>query len=198
MSLRSRYERINKWAAIVKVVCDKPRRDKHCCEKLKQIPHPKFRDRKFVKGLHNNVDHARSPSSLQSAFVANGYEKGLWRTTNNLSKEFVPLRVQGESRFQVSRKVAFTLKYLFFAISNNLFTFVLWNSLKNGSRDLYRVKGAVQAHSLTKLSLLAQSKLYPATSSLVQAERLALKGEQGFIAIDHSVFRPEMRCIATY
>ena len=29
----------------MKVVCDKPRRDKHCCEKLKQIPYPKFRDR---------------------------------------------------------------------------------------------------------------------------------------------------------
>ena len=111
------------------------------------------------------------PSSLQSAFVTNGYEKGLWRTTNNLSKKFVPLRVQGESRFQVSRKVAFTLKYLFFAISNNLFTFVLWNSLKNGSRDLYRVNGAVQAHWWTKLSLFAQCKLNPATSGLVQAER---------------------------
>ena len=169
----------------MKVVCDKPRRDKHFCEKLKQIPYPKFRDRKFVKGLHNNVDHASSPSSLQSAFVTHGYEKGLWRTTNNLSKEFVQ-RVQGESRFQVSRKVAFTLKFLFFALSNNLFTFVLWNSLKNESRDLYRVNGAVQAHSLTKLSLFAQCKLYPATSGLVQAERLALKGEQGFIVIDHS------------
>ena len=169
----------------MKVVCDKPRRDKHCCEKRKQIPYPKFRDRKFVKGLHNNVDHARSPSSLQSAFVANGYEKGLWRTTNNLSKEFA-LRVQGESRFQVSRKVAFTLKFLFFSLSNNLFTFVLWNSFKNGSRDSYWVYSAVQAHSLTKLSLFAQCKLYPATSGLVQAERLALKGEQGFIVIDHS------------
>ena len=102
----------------MKAVCNKRRRDKHCCEKLKQIPYPKFRDRKFVKGLHNNVDHARSPSSLQSEFVTHGYEKGLWRTTNNLSKEFA-LRVQGESRFQVSRKVAFTLKFLFFALSNN-------------------------------------------------------------------------------
>ena len=169
----------------MKAVCDKPRRDKHCCEKLKQIPYPKFRDRKFVKGLHNNVDHASSPSSLQSAFITHGYEKGLWRTTNNLSKEFA-LRVQGESRFQISRKVAFTLKFLFFALSNNLFTFVLWNSLKNESRDLYRVNGSVQAHSLTKLSLFPQCKLYPATSGLVQAERLALKGEQGFIVIDHS------------
>ena len=124
----------------------------------------------------------------------------LWksrRTTNNLSKEFV-LRVQGESRFQVSRKEALTLKFLFFALSNDLFPFVLWNSLKKGSRNLSRVNGAVQAHSLTKLSLFAQCTLYPATSGLVQAERLALKGEQGFIVIDHSVFSPEMRCIATY
>ena len=49
------------------------------------------------------------------------------------------------------------------------------------------MNGAVQAHSLTlELSLFAQCKLYPATSGLVQAERLALKGEQSFIVIDHS------------
>ena len=49
------------------------------------------------------------------------------------------------------------------------------------------MNGAVQVHSLTlELSLFAQCKLYPATSGLVQAERLALKGEQGFIVIDHS------------
>ena len=181
----------------MKALCDKPRRDKHCCEKVKQISYPKFRDRESVKALHNNVDHPRSPSSLKSAFVTHGYEKGLWRTTNNLSKEFVQ-RVQAESRFQVSRKEALTLKFLFFALSNNLFPFVLCNSLKKGSRDLYRVNGAVQAHSLTKLSLLAQCKLYPATSGLVQAERWALRGEQGFIVIDHSVFSPELRWIATY
>ena len=35
---------------------DKRRRDKHCCEKLKQIPYPKFRDRESVKAFHNNVD----------------------------------------------------------------------------------------------------------------------------------------------
>ena len=75
---------------------------------------------------------------------------------------------------------------------------MLCNSLKKGSRDLYRVNGAVQAHSLTKLSLFAQCKLYLATSGLVQAERLDLKGEQGFIVINHSVFSPEMRCIAAY
>ena len=75
---------------------------------------------------------------------------------------------------------------------------MLCNSLKKGSRDLYRVNGAVQAHSLTKLSLFAQCKLYLSTSGLVQAERLALKGEQGFIVIDHSVFSLEIICIATY
>ena len=107
-------------------------------------------------------------------------------------------QVQGESRFQVSQKVAFTLKFLFFALSNNLFPLVLCNSLKKGSRDLYRVNGAVQAHSLTKLSLFAQCKLYLSTSGLVQADRLALKGEQGFIVIDHSVFSPEIIWIATY
>ena len=55
-SFMYRYERINKWAAIVKALCDKPRRDKHCCEKVKQIPYPKFKDRESVKAFHNNVD----------------------------------------------------------------------------------------------------------------------------------------------
>ena len=50
------YESINKWAAIVKAVCNKRRRDKHCCEKVEQIPYPKFRDRESVKAFHNNVD----------------------------------------------------------------------------------------------------------------------------------------------
>ena len=40
----------------MKAVCDKPRRDKHCCEKVKQIPYSKFRDRESVKAFHNNVD----------------------------------------------------------------------------------------------------------------------------------------------
>ena len=43
------YESINKWAAIVKAVCNKRRRDKHCCEKVEQIPYPKFRDRESLK-----------------------------------------------------------------------------------------------------------------------------------------------------
>ena len=94
------------------------------------------------------------------------YDQPQTISQRSLNCEFKAKQVSGKP------KVAFTLKFLFFSLSNNLFfTFVLWNSLKNGSRDLYRVKGAVQAHSLTKLSLLAQSKLYPATSSLVQAER---------------------------
>ena len=155
----------------MKAVCDKPRRDKHCCEKLKQIPYPKFRDRKSVKALHNNVDHARLPLPVCSLRLSHTVMKKVYDEPLTISqrhaKEFVQW-VQGESRFQVSRKVAFTLKFLFFALSNNLFTFVLWNSLKNESRDLYRVNGAVQAHSLTlELSLFAQCKLYPATSGLV-------------------------------
>ena len=40
----------------MKAVCDKPRRDKHRCEKVKQIPYPKFRDRESVKAFQNNVD----------------------------------------------------------------------------------------------------------------------------------------------
>ena len=141
---------------------DKRRRDKHCCEKLKQIPYPKFRDRKSVKGLHNNVDHARLPSSLQSSLCLSHtvmkkvYDEPQTISQRSLYSEFKARSC--ESRFQVSRKEAFTLKFLFFALSNNLFTFVLWNSLKNESRDLYRVNGAVQAHSLTKLSLFAQCK----------------------------------------
>ena len=72
------YESINKWAAIVKAVCNKRRRDKHCCEKVEQIPYPKFRDRESVKAFHNNVDClVYLPVCSLSAFVTNGYEKGL-------------------------------------------------------------------------------------------------------------------------
>ena len=98
------YERINKWAAIVKAVCNKRRRDKHCCEKVKQIPYPKFRDRESVKALHNNVDHTRLPSSLQSAFFTHGYEKGYDepQTISSSRREQVSGKPKTSFHFKVS------------------------------------------------------------------------------------------------
>ena len=105
----------------MKAVCNKPRRDKYCCEKVKQIPYPKFRDRESVKAFHNHVDrlvYLPVCSLRLSHTVMKVYDKP--QTISQRSA----LRVS-KNRFQVSRKLVFSLKFLFFSLSNNLFTFVL-------------------------------------------------------------------------